>query len=273
MTEKCTICGRVLGKAYRCPACSFDRRGDFVGLRTVSPVGKRDLYDHLVCREWEKLAQDGEKNRGLLAIHVEYISDEQLTKPGVQTEHGTSDVFNVERGVLKKYNGKSKSVDIPPGVTAIGPYAFENNSQITLVNIPLGVSVIGVGAFHGCTQLETVTFPEGIKDIKDYAFCGCESLSQIVIPGSVKTIGSCVFKGCAALTRAEIPEGVKNIEGYAFNNCKKLRTLILPGSIEKIGLGAFFGCVALAEIIVPREAKSRIQRLLDSAAKRCVREK
>ncbi len=53
MKEKCTICGRDLDGEYRCPACSFDRRGDFVGLRTVSPVGKRDLYEHLVLSVWD----------------------------------------------------------------------------------------------------------------------------------------------------------------------------------------------------------------------------
>lgn len=71
MTDKCTICGNELGEAYRCPVCGFDRRGDFVGLRAVSLVGKRDLYEHMVRRAGVKLVQDGDNWRaGLFQMRM-----------------------------------------------------------------------------------------------------------------------------------------------------------------------------------------------------------
>ena len=55
--------------------------------------------------------------------------------------------FNIENGILTKYNGSAKDVVIPKGVKVIGEKAFFENKTITSVVIPEGVTSIVKDAF------------------------------------------------------------------------------------------------------------------------------
>lgn len=46
---------------------------------------------------------------------------------------------------------------IPDDITAIGKYAFRNQTALAEINIPAGVTEIGEGAFSGCSGLQTIT--------------------------------------------------------------------------------------------------------------------
>jgi len=48
-------------------------------------------------------------------------------------------------------------ITIPINVTAIGDYAFQNDTSIVTVTMSNSVTSIGQGAFNGCTSLATIT--------------------------------------------------------------------------------------------------------------------
>lgn len=62
-------------------------------------------------------------------------------------------VFDIENGVLKKYQGSGSQVTIPNGVTSIGNYAFFGCSGLTSVTLPNGITIIGDGAFDSSATL------------------------------------------------------------------------------------------------------------------------
>lgn len=77
--------------------------------------------------------------------------------------------------ILVKYNGKSKDVTIPNGVTLINPKVF-HNMQLTSVVIPPSVWGIGEHAFSW-NSLVSVKFPENIQQIRDFAFSNNQLVS------------------------------------------------------------------------------------------------
>jgi hypothetical protein len=51
-----------------------------------------------------------------------------------------------------------KNTVIPDTVTAIGPLAFNYNSELTNISIPSSVTSIGSSAFVYCTGLTDITY-------------------------------------------------------------------------------------------------------------------
>lgn len=280
MKENCALCGNILKAENRCPFCGFDRREDFVSQRTLRPAGKMELFEHMACRERLKLVQSGRENKFNLSIQFFEEEDD-----GEKTQDPRKETFQVRDGVLIRYWGRDRVVDIPCSVMAIGPHAFENCEWITRINIPQTVTAIGDAAFAHCSGLTEITIPdtvvkmgetvfgfckglrrvslpENITTVDNSAFYSCVGLTEIKIPPKVETIRGFAFSGCSALTRAELSEGVRAIWNFAFFLCDKLQTVYLPGSVEEIDEYAFYGCSALANIIVPRGKKEKIQRCL-----------
>jgi hypothetical protein len=64
---------------------------------------------------------------------VKIIRGKSESRPGSKNESiNSSDDgdFSIEDGVLLKYNGTSKDVVIPDGITEIGDKAFDKNVEI-----------------------------------------------------------------------------------------------------------------------------------------------
>lgn len=64
--------------------------------------------------------------------------------------------FQISKGILIKYKGRSSAVTIPDGVTAIGDKAFYLRDRIKSVSIPDSVTSIGNEAFDGCKKLASM---------------------------------------------------------------------------------------------------------------------
>ena len=111
------------------------------------------------------------------------------------------------------YNGLSYTV------VAIGPYAFEN-----------------------CTNLTSVVMPNTITTISNDAFNNCDKLVNITIPTSVTFIDGSAFYDCDGLTSIVIPDSLTTIESYAFYSCNQLTNLFLGKSLTYIGTNAFYNC-------------------------------
>ena len=181
--------------------------------------------------------------------------------------------FDIEDGVLKKYNGPGVDVEIPDGIKSIGPFAFYGCSSVTRVVIPKGVRSIGEKSFSDCRNLSSVMIPEGVTSIGKEAFRGCHSLSNVVLPKEAPSIGEGAFSGCRKLADSNgfvifdgcpvlfgyygpggdvvIPEGVTRIDAYAITWNDRIISVTIPEGTTSIGTGAFSGCKGLKSITIP----------------------
>jgi len=104
--------------------------------------------------------------------------------------------FEIEKGVLIKYKGKSPIVHIPDGVKTIKAWAFME-----------------------CNDITNVTIPPGAIELREHAFSRCKNLSEVIISEGVKSIGDCAFDDCSKLTRIVLPSTITEIGTRAFNCC------------------------------------------------------
>jgi hypothetical protein len=148
-----------------------------------------------------------------------------------------------------------KRIDIPTGVTVIGPSALSWCKSLATVTLPAGLVTIGAGAFWGCISLRTIDIPDSVTNIVGNAFSYCKNLVTINIPDSITTIGDSVFSDCKSLAAINIPDSVTVIEDDAFEGCKSLMTVDIPDSVTVIGGGVFSGCKKLKSINVGKQNK------------------
>ncbi len=143
--------------------------------------------------------------------------------------------FDVDKGVLLKYNGAGGDVVIPDN---------------------LGITSIGDNAFSQCYSLSSLTIPDGVTSIGKSAFYYCENLKSIKIPESTTSIGSGAFWACKTLQNITLPSGITTISNDMFTMCYLLSSLNIPDKVTSIGSGAFSGC-ALTSINIPASVKNR----------------
>lgn len=183
--------------------------------------------------------------------------------------------FEIENGVLKKYNGHDKWVIIPDNVSVIGEGAFERNKVVESISFPNslkniekkafaycdnldGVSFksecqlesIGVASFFECEKMRYFNMPDTVSKIDNYAFTYCESLREISLP-NITVVPFGVFQGCNSLKKVTIDEGVVSIAGHAFWGCTSLEKINLPSTLVEMGQAAFNKCSSLKYIELP----------------------
>lgn len=181
--------------------------------------------------------------------------------------------FEIENGLLIRYNGQGKDVVIPSGVTAIGSDAFDVYMGLTSVVIPEGVVSIADDAFEWCTELENITIPASVTSIGKNAFgncthlknvelCGtasigekafyeCLALTQVTVLGAVTSIGESAFAHCGSLKSINLPVGLISIGRWAFSRCYSLKSADLPAGLISIGEEAFKDCGSLERVCIP----------------------
>ena len=108
------------------------------------------------------------------------------------------DDFEIENGVLKKYIGKNKVVNIPKSINRIGDKAFIS-SEIEAVNIPNTVTEIGESSFWNCSKITSISIPDSVKKIGNNAFACCDNLKNVSIPNDIESIGNGTFSRCRNL--------------------------------------------------------------------------
>ena len=137
--------------------------------------------------------------------------------------------FEIDDGVLIKYNGDGGVVVIPDGVKSIGESAFRDRISLTEVVIPDSVTQISRGVFWGCAALTRVVIGNSVKRIGSAAFAHCKRLTEIVIPDSVVGIGTGTFSFCSELKKIVIGNSVENVDKLAFS-FSGLETVIIGDS-------------------------------------------
>lgn len=191
-------------------------------------------------------------------------------------------IFEIEDGVLKKYNGHDKIVNIPDDVVAIDDKVFKHNAEICCVTFPQGLKSIGdsafafcenlsdaffkhygecerigIAAFTGCKKLHIREFPKNLKELGNYAFSNCESLEEIKIPNII-VVPFGAFQGCTNLRKVTIDEGVVSIAGEAFWGCENLKKLSVPSTLVDMGQAAFNKCYSLEQLKLPEKFNTAV---------------
>ncbi len=181
--------------------------------------------------------------------------------------------------------GKTGSVTVPAGVTAIDGWAFFS-SPISSVTLPEGLISIGSLAFNGCSNLASITLPASLTTIEDGVFEGCTSLTELsvaegsnsfsaaddilysadgsilhlclpaktgalVIGQGVAEIADRAFGGCSQITSVQLPEGLTRIGKYAFYDCSALEEVVLMPGLKTVGTCAFMYCSSLTSLSLP----------------------
>ena len=156
---------------------------------------------------------------------------------------------------VTKYTGTNAKVTVPEKinsktVTAIGSYAFCENTGITGVTLPKTLKAIKSHAFYGCSNLASINIPSTVESIGEYAFYGCSKMTSFSYPVSLKSAGSYIFQNTPVKT-VTVPEEVTEIPSYLFKNANMLEKVVLPDTVTKIGNYAFENCVKLTSINLP----------------------
>lgn len=145
-------------------------------------------------------------------------------KNGVLTISGTGDMYDYDLTTFAfapwyEYHDQITSLEIGPGVTSIGDYAFLMCYNLTDIIIPGNIKRIGDDAFHGCSQSFerklNITIKPGVEVIGSGAFFQCFTLTNIELPDSITYIGDGAFFGCN-MKSITIPSNVTYIGGQVF---------------------------------------------------------
>lgn len=142
-------------------------------------------------------------------------------------------------GILIKYKGNEKKINIPDTVKYIGDGVFEEG-KITSIFLPDSIVDIGKNAFEKCNKLESINIPASVISIGENAFKSCSKLTDIVLPDSVVNIGNSAFEKCSKLKSINIPGSVVSVGENAFNGCKELSNLKINNNnqfISKVTFG------------------------------------
>ena len=151
--------------------------------------------------------------------------------------------FAIDRGVLLKYSGKNREVEVPFGVRAIGILAFHQQNTLTKIVLPEGVDELQ-GSFYNCSSLETIILPDSLETIPPSTFTNCVSLETVVLPRNLRFLGELAFYKCISLVAIVIPPKVKFFDATVFMDCKSLETIYCYGQTKIIG-DYFVGCDSL----------------------------
>ena len=157
--------------------------------------------------------------------------------------------FDVQSGVLIKYNGSDTDVTLPGHITAVGNSAFEGNTNVRSVKLNDSVCAIGDRAFYGCSSLSSVTAGDSITEVGDMAFYGTPYLDNSTVKYLI--LGSVLLWYNGTSDSVTIPMRCTAVASYAFARCEYLKSFTAYEGLISIGTGAFYGCSKLESVNLP----------------------
>lgn len=225
-----------------------------------------------------------------------------LPVTAVRAEDTATADFQINEGVLVKYQGTASTVTVPAEVEEIGEAAFAGNTTLVSVKIPSTVKKISYEAFSECTSLERMFIPSGVEELGNGVFAGCINLKNVSFGKDLKTVGNGVFAGCRKLEKVNIasknpylsyssgvlydknktvviemmpgrkkssysfPSTVTDIRPYAFWGAQNLEKVLLSQKLHEIPAYAFSNCNALTGVEIPYS----VYRIETKAFENCV---
>ncbi len=165
-------------------------------------------------------------------------------------------MFEIFEGVLNKYSGNDKVVEIPSTVTSLGDMAFYDCASVEKVIIGDHVSSIGNFCFYGCENLKEVVISDNCQMMGAGCFSSCFQLTEVTLPKTLRTLGRSIFYKCKKLKQITLPGTIQTIDKGAFGFCESLEEIVLPQALKSIGDEAFANCLHLKAIELPRGVKT-----------------
>ena len=131
-------------------------------------------------------------------------------------------------------------------MTAIPESTFQGCSSLTSLEIPQGVTSIGPGAFYGA-GIEAIHIPDAVSVLETQVLKDCENLKEVKLPTNLTKIGLQAFSftpnierfiladGTVCTEEIIIPEGVTEIaeKAFYFRNTN-FKTMHLPSTLTTI---------------------------------------
>lgn len=180
-----------------------------------------------------------------------------------------------------KDNANITSVIIPPNVSRINYYAFQNCSSLKTLTInSLSIS-LGLWCCSGCTSLEEIRFNvDKISALETSSFANCINLKKVCIPsinvwldtqkddtGSGILSYAELYAAGELVTDIEFPNTLKQIKRNIFKGYKHLNSITIPNTITAIAKNAFEWCSNLKTITF--EKNSTLQQIYQGAFANC----
>ena len=214
-------------------------------------------------------------------IHVDENNVHYSSQDGV--------LFNKDKTRLIQYPPKksSASYDIPFGVVAIYPSAFNNCDYLKNISFPETLTNIYESAFYGCDFITDLHFPDSLLAISELAFQSCYNLTNITFGKGIKDIRSGAFTYCENISNVNItnlagwcemtmgagmsnplyyadtlsingvitnkivlPDEVTKINDHVFNNCKAIHSVQTGKNCTRINSFAFNQCVNINSVVL-----------------------
>ena len=104
-------------------------------------------------------------------------------------------------------------------------YSYDSSSPwhslsttFTIVELPPGITSIGSYAFYEFTNLKTIAIPDDVISIGSFAFSRCSSMLNFTIPPKVTVISNNLFSLCNSLSTINIHDEVTTIEANDFHD-------------------------------------------------------
>ena len=192
--------------------------------------------------------------------------------------------FEIDDGVLIKYNGDGGVVVIPDGVKSIGESAFRDRISLTEVVIPDSVTQISRGVFWGCAALTRVVIGNSVENVDTSAF-SFSGLETAIIGDSFTVNDFRELKRDTALSQVQVSDEnphVKNVDGVIYSadmteliiypKSRQAKEFMIPDTVNCIDDRAFYNCVALEHVIIPRSVKKIGKYAFNGCVNLCVDE-
>lgn len=148
-------------------------------------------------------------------------------------------------------------VEIPDGVSRIGPSAFSLCDGLCSLSLPCSTDSVDEEAFDGCRWLEEIKMrPGGLFSshngilMSDSVVVRCPQAfksGRVNIAQGIIAIGARAFKECRNVTEVRLPPTLERIEECAFARSQSLEA-VSDGDLTTIGRNAFLGCANLESL-------------------------
>lgn len=167
--------------------------------------------------------------------------------------------FEIEDNKLIRYNGRSKSVEIPSGVEIIGYEAFrfegaKDEHVLQHISLPSSVKIIEEGAFANNLVVTDIDLSActDLQEIAPRAFSGCRSIDTLDLSNcnKLETIGEKAFAGCKGLRDLKFPSSVREIGSQAFMNTGLTEIDLSMINLKKFDSQIFKSCPQLESVIL-----------------------
>ena len=253
----------------------------FAGCDHLAEVVFNSETEELDCIDYSAFGGCSALKKINLPKYINKLGDGAFNGCNIPTSNAGFE-FEVLNNILVRYSGNDTIVNVPKGITVIGPNAF-HGEQIKKIILPEGVKTICNRAFDGLKSLSEVSIPESLETIENsaFSFCDkllsvnlsgvtnigaeafqcCSSLKDVVLSERLESIESGAFSSCRALksisvkgthgmVESVLPEELKVLSSSVFAECESLREITIPGSVQRIGVRAFYGCKSLTKAIL-----------------------